>query len=134
MEREQAEALKRQQEAERKAIEAAKEARCQQQAALDTKVQEATDALQALLETTELHCKRRGLLGDKALAKTHKEFQANKKKLKTDLKKCMAFVKKIKTGGAWSMKADKICRNVSMLNLSCYVEEVVAFVASSRPL
>ena len=130
--REEAEALEKRREEERKALEKAQVARRKEQEALDQKFKEATDALQALAESTQQHKANRAALEPEALAKARKEFQNSKKSLKTDLKKCTAFVKKAKTGTAWSMKPDEIKRDVSTLNLSRYVEEVVAALVEGK--
>ena len=66
------------------------------------------------------------------LAKSRKEFEASKKKLKSDLKKCTAFVKKIKSGSAWSMRPADITRDVAALNLSRYVEEVASALTEAK--
>jgi beta-phosphoglucomutase-like phosphatase (HAD superfamily) len=130
--REEAEVLKKRQEEERKAAEAALEARRKEQEALDQSIKEAIDALKALVESTQQHKSNREELKPEALAEARKKFQSNKKSLKTDLKKCTAFVKKIKTGAAWSMKAEEIERDVSTLNLSRYVEEVVTALLDAK--
>lgn len=130
--REETEALRKRQEEERKALEMAREARKKQQEELDKKVQDAIDALKAVAESTEQHKANRAALEPEALTAARKEFQDNKKSLKTDLKKCTAFVKKVKTGAAWTMKPDEIKRDVSTLNLSRYVEEVVAALADGK--
>jgi regulator of nonsense transcripts 2 len=60
-------------------------------------------------------------------------FETNKKSLKADVKKCTTFVKKIQSGAAWSMKPDDAVKDVASLNLSRYVEEVVAAVIEAKP-
>ena len=53
------------------------------------------------------------------------DFESSKKKLKSDLKKCTAFVKKIKAGIYPTPKELELPNNpIKTLNLSRYVEEV----------
>ena len=95
-------------------------------------VNEAMDTVKVLVDSSQEHRANRALLEPEALAEARKKFQNDKKSLKTDLKKCTAFVKKIKSGAAWSMKADEINRDVSTLNLSRYVEEVVSALLDAK--
>lgn len=113
-------------EAEQKALEAARKAHLKATEELEIKVREASDALKATLGAAVSHKENREELSSEALADFRKSFAAKKKSLKSDLKKCTAFVKKIKSGGAWNMKPADINRDVSTLNLSRYVDEVVA--------
>lgn len=53
------------------------------------------------------------------------EFESSKRKLKSDLKKCTAFVKKVKAGQYPTPKELELPNNaVKTLNLTRYVEEV----------
>ena len=130
--REEAELLKKRQEAEQKALTAAREKRQKAQEALDLSVKEAMESVKAIVDTIHQHKVNRGELEAEALAAFRKNFQNSKKSLKTDLKKCTAFVKKIKSGSAWSMKVDEINRDVSTLNLSRYVDEVVSALLDAK--
>lgn len=129
---EQAEAERKRIEAEQKALEAARQARAKAKEELNAKVKEANEYLQALAEATALHKENRAALAPEALAESRKAFEASKKTLKSDLKKCTTFVKKVKGGTAWSMKPDDIVRDVTTLNLTRYVEEVVAAILEAK--
>jgi regulator of nonsense transcripts 2 len=72
-------------------------------------------------------------MSEETLKESWKNFESNKKCLTTDLKKCTAFVKKIKSGTGWSRKPDDVVKDVASLNLSRYVEEVVQGVLEARP-
>jgi len=126
------EAERARQQEEQKAAETAKQALLQQQEDLNHKVSEACDALAAVAATTLLHKESRDSLQAETLAKARHDFEASKKKLKSDLKKCTAFVKKIKSGSAWSMRPADIERDVSTLNLTRYVEEVAAALTEAK--
>ena len=130
--REEAELLKKRQEAEQKALAAAREKRLKAQEALDLSVKEAMESVKAMVDAIHQHKINRGELEAETLAAFRKNFQSNKKSLKTDLKKCTAFVKKIKSGTAWTMKVDEINRDVSTLNLSRYVDEVVSALLDAK--
>jgi len=123
---------KRQEDAE-KAAKAALEARQKEKEDIEQKILDAKDLLKGAIDTTLQHKEYRAAMEPEELAKSRKEFEANKKKLKTDLKKCTAFVKKIKSGTAWSMKPEDIRKDVATLNLSRYVEEVVSATLETKP-
>jgi regulator of nonsense transcripts 2 len=127
-----AEAERKRLEQEQKAAEAALEARRKEKEELETKVREARDYLKGVIEATTSRKQSRATLQAEELIKLRKSFEATKKTLKSDLKKCTAFVKKIKSGGAWSMKPADITRELSTLNLSRYVEEVVAALLEAK--
>ena len=56
---------------------------------------------------------------------TYIKIESSKKKLKSDLKKCTAFVKKIKAGQYPTPKEMELPNNaIKTLNLTRYVEEV----------
>ncbi|CAJ1949289.1 unnamed protein product [Cylindrotheca closterium] len=123
---EEAEAERKRIEAEQQALEAAREARRKALEELETKTRQATEDVQSTIDTIVGHRENREALEKETLMAFRKDFAAGKKSLKSDLKKCTAFVKKIKSGSAWSMKPADINRDVSTLNLSRYVEEVVS--------
>lgn len=122
---------KRQQE-EEKAAQAAKAALIDAQNTLHKQVTEACESLSAVALLTQQHKESREALCAENLAKSRQEFEASKKKLKSDLKKCTAFVKKIKSGSAWSMRPADISRDVATLNLSRYVEEVASALTDAK--
>lgn len=129
----------RQEEAERKRLEeeekakqALREIHEKAEKELNDRYQEATDYLKSVVETTKARKANRDVMSADYLAASRKEFEAKKKSLKSDLKKCTTFVKKIKTGGAWSMTPDALVKDASSLNLSRYVEEVVAAVLEAK--
>lgn len=129
---EEAEAERKRLEAEAKAREEARIARAKKKEQLNLKVKEANDYLQSFAEAVTLHKKNRDTLAPDVLDSSRKAFEASKKTLKSDLKKCTAFVKKIKGGTAWSMKPEDIERDIKTLNLSRYVEEVVAAILDAK--
>ena len=97
------------------------------------KLTEAKEILQTFVDTAQRHAECRSQLQAETLIKSRKDFQANKKALKTDLKKCTAFVKKVKTGAIWSLKQSDISKEIATLNLSRYVEEVASAVLEGKP-
>jgi hypothetical protein len=130
--KEAAEAERKRLEQEQKALEKAQAEHQKALEQLETRVREATDYLKNTIEATKGHANSRESLTPDELSKQRKSFEASKKSLKSDLKKCTAFVKKIKTGGAWSMKPADITRELSTLNLSRYVEEVVSSLCEAK--
>jgi regulator of nonsense transcripts 2 len=123
---------RKRQEEERKSAEAAKQALIQRQIELCKQVSDACESLASTVEITQRHKESRAAFAAEPLSKARKEFEANKKKLKSDLKKCTAFVKKIKSGSAWSMRPDEIQRDVAALNLFRYVEEVASALTDAK--
>ena len=91
---------------------------------LSQRFDNALAVVQNTIRQTEHHLHSRSRNSDTQLPAIRKEFQDNKKKLKTDIKKCTAFVKKIKQGTPSSLKIDDILKDVAQLNLTRYVEEV----------
>lgn len=112
---------------------AAEAAQKQILAALREQCQQAVETLQVTVETLQSHQQARATFEEESLKSLRESFAANKKTLKTDLKKCTAFVKKIKSGTAWSMKEADIIKDVASLNLSRYVEEVVTAIVDAKP-
>jgi regulator of nonsense transcripts 2 len=119
-------------EEEEKALQALREIREKADEELNNKYKEAIEYLKVSAEISEARKVNRNMLSVEDIISSRKAFEVNKKSLKSDLKKCTAFVKKIKTGGAWSMKPDDIVRDISTLNLSRYVEEVVAAILEAK--
>jgi regulator of nonsense transcripts 2 len=119
-------------EEEKMILQSQLEAREAAQRELNAKFQDCLDCLTEVLEFVKSHKESRKNFSPDELSITRKAFETTKKNLKSDLKKCTTFVKKIKTGGAWSMKPSDIVRDVSTLNLSRYVEEVVTSVMESK--
>jgi regulator of nonsense transcripts 2 len=119
-------------EAERKAAEANRKAQEKQSTELQEKIQAALETLEAIVESTKQRRESRELFAAESLVEARKTFEASKKSLKSDLKKCTAFVKKVKSGSAWSMRPHELTKDVATLNLSRYVEEVAAAVTESR--
>eukprot|EP00536_Pseudo-nitzschia_multiseries_P006253 jgi/Psemu1/192605/e_gw1.130.109.1 len=126
------EAERKRLEEEEKAKQARLEIRLQAEKELNERFQEAMDHLKTVTETSQTRTANRNAMSSEDVAASRKEFEASKKSLKSDLKKCTAFVKKIKTGGAWSMTPDALVKDASSLNLSRYVEEVVAAVLEAK--
>lgn len=119
-------------EEEEKALQALREVRQKAEKELNERYREAIENLKSVVETTRSRKANRDAMSAEFLAASRKEFEAGKKKLKSDLKKCTTFVKKIKTGGAWSMTPDALVKDASSLNLSRYVEEVVAALLEAK--
>lgn len=118
--------------AQEKAEEEARQAREKLQYELNAKVKEASEYLSALADSASMHKENRSILSPEPFAAFRKEFEASKKSLKSDLKKCTAFVKKVKGGTAWSMKPDDIVKDVKTLNLSRYVDEVASAILETK--
>lgn len=106
--------------------------RLQEKEARELAVAEAHEMLITILDAAEQRATNRIVLQPEGLENMRKEFESNKKKLKTDLKKCTAFVKKIKSGGLWSMKSSDTQNDLNNLNLSRYVEEVAQAITDSN--
>ena len=119
-------------EEEEMALQALREIRERAEKELNDRYQEAIGYLRSVIETRKAHKANRDVMSTDYVVTSRKEFEAKKKSLKSDLKKCTAFVKKIKTGGAWSMTPDALVKDASSLNLSRYVEEVVAAVLEAK--
>jgi len=126
------EAERKRLEEEEKAQRELREIRQKAEKDLNDRYQEAIDCLKSTVETTEARKANRDTMTAEYILTSRKEFEVGKKSLKSDLKKCTAFVKKIKTGGAWSMTPDALVKDASSLNLSRYVEEVVAAVLEAK--
>lgn len=126
------EAERKRLEEEQKADEAMKAAKQKQRQDLLQKVQDTIVSLESVVTTTLAHKKNRENLCAENLVKARCEFEQAKKSLKSDLKKCTAFVKKVKTGAAWSMKPSDVEKDIGSLNLSRYVEEVAAAVLEAK--
>lgn len=125
-------------EAERKQLEKiqreAVEKRKQEVAALEERMRYAIDAVKQFVDVKLQRQASRKAMAN--LSEFRKEFESSKKKLKTDLKKCTAFVKKIKSGSAWSnsnIDTNDVVKDVSNLNLSRYVDEIVTAIVESKP-
>ena len=126
------EAERKRLEEEENALRVLREIRQKAEKELNDRYFEATEYLKSVAETTESRVANRTAMTTEFIVASRKEFESSKKSLKSDLKKCTAFVKKIKTGGAWSMTPDALVKDASSLNLSRYVEEVVAAVLEGK--
>jgi regulator of nonsense transcripts 2 len=127
------EEAKRKQEREEAEARAAEAKNRREAEELGTRARESRDALKSFLDAVAKHRAYRSALQPDALEVSRKGFEAGKKSLKTDLKKCTAFVKKVKSGSVWSAKVEDILKDVGTLNLSRYVEEVAKGVLESKP-
>ena len=97
-------------------------------------INSAISTLENYTINASIHEKLRHELSDKVppgeskspLATNRTNFESSKKKLKSDLKKCTAFVKKIKAGQYGTPKEIMDLPNgpIKTLNLTRYVEEV----------
>jgi regulator of nonsense transcripts 2 len=121
-----AEAERQRLEKERIALEQSRDAQRAKRRELCDSVEQAIESLTTVATTVQEHAQHRAELSPENLTQFRKDFETKKKTLKADLKKCTTFVKKVKSGTAWSMKPIDIEREVASLNLSRYVEEVTA--------
>ena len=124
-----------------------------------TAVQDAMGLLQYTYDIAQRHASSRQIYQNPtAVAQIRHEFDVQKKSIKVDLKKCTTFIKKIKMGTYWNPATtggaanvttaqqqqqqqsmlllihkmmDTITNDVASLNLSRYVEEVVAAILES---
>jgi len=92
--------------------------------ARNTELKDSQALVQGIIDSVKQRAEYRSSLED--LMGLRKEFAANKKKLKADLKKCSAVPKKIRAGTYTPS-------DIASLNLSRYVEEVVAAIVESKP-
>jgi len=120
-------------EAERKAQEEARkkeEERKQKIKVLEDEIRSKISNLGSIVDITNQHCFARKQLTKETLVQTRKDFQDSKKKLKSDLKKCTAFCKKIKSSPKFeSQTVASLLKDVKSLNLTRYIEEIAnAFV------
>jgi len=78
-----------------------------------------------IIDPTLIHISNRQLLTKEHLIQLRKDFQSSKKNLKTDLKKCTAFCKKIKSTPNWEHSTiTSMIKDVETLNLTRYIEEI----------
>lgn len=126
------EAVRKLLEEEQKRNEAIKLARQNECQAIIKKVQDNIAALESFVATTLSHKRNRDNLSAENLVKSRGDFEQAKKSIKSDLKKCTAFVKKVKSGVVWSMKPDDVVSDMLTLNLTRYVEEVAAAVLEAK--
>jgi hypothetical protein len=97
-------------------------------------VKEALQLLKCLNEAAAQHAESREQFGvAENLKAARADFEKRKKTIKADLKKCTAFVKKVKSGALYSQKPADVVADVASLNLSRYVEEVVSAMLESKP-
>ncbi|GKY98843.1 hypothetical protein MPSEU_000840300 [Mayamaea pseudoterrestris] len=97
------------------------------------KLKHSRELILSMIDTYHRHAEYRAALQEDVLAQSRANFEASKKTLKTDLKKCTAFVKKIKSGSAWSFSKVELLKEAKSLNLTRYVEELVTNVLESQP-
>ena len=108
-------------------IQAEVDRRANLQKEYDASVNTAIDTLEQYANTSKLHSEMRSQLdlSSGALTQERKDFE--KKKGKSDLKKCTAFVKKIKAGTyPTTEELSRPNSPIKSLNLTRYVEEVAA--------
>jgi regulator of nonsense transcripts 2 len=92
---------------------------------LESTVAGSCATLLALVDTTDQRAVCRESLAEENLNEARKAFVAKKPKLKSDLKKCTAFCKKIKTSVGFDATLVKSLRkDVETLNLTRYIEEI----------
>lgn len=127
------------QEAEAKRLAAEEEAKKKEidrqrkeQEAFEQEIRDAQETIESFLEIIQQREESRKAMEATALAEKRKEFNTQKKKLKTDVKKCTAFCKKLKSAAAWNDEKS-VEQAVQTLNLSRYVDEVVKALLESKP-
>lgn len=101
-------------------------------------LREAISALGAFSHDCTAHAEHRARF--EGLPALRKDFQVRKKSLKSDLKKCTAFVKKVRGNLVWDDPTSPSCpnptsapvaamrRDVAALNLTRYVEEIASAI------
>ena len=121
-------ALQKEADAQAKAL-ARREAKRQE---LESKIEEKITHLTSFAEKTIQHRASRQELSPEQLAQKQKDFQNDKKKLKSDLKKCTAFCKKIKSTLSFDETVvNSLLKDIDTLNLTRYLEEIAnAFMES----
>ena len=98
---------------------------------------------QLIIDTTAYHLKTRFSLSERELEISRKKFQLEKKNLVSDLKKCTAFCKKIKSTQTWELPlkgctgggpsvVNTMLKDVKTLNLTRYMEEIAAAFLESK--
>ena len=139
-------------EAKKRAEEEAERKRLAEIAALEEKKRQHEAAVHDAMNTVNEFCnvlmdhaKSREELGtgldgsmNPWLVKARAEHNKTKKNLKSDLKKCTAFVKKVKTmtttvgGGSKDGAAGALVKDIQTLNLSRYVEEIASAILEAK--
>ena len=114
-----------------------KERRMSLQAKYESTIQHAISVLETMTTACNMHSEMRAKLSPHALSDqqlspleaTRAQFELTKKNLKSDLKKCTTFVKKIKSG-QYPTAAELELPNsaIKTLNLTRYVEEVASAI------
>jgi regulator of nonsense transcripts 2 len=127
-----AEAERKRAEAQQRLLEQARAVKLLERKALCDRVQASIEALDSINDSVRIHKTHRLALSHDNLLQFRQQFEASKKTLKADLKKCTAFVKKIKSGTAWSMKPTDMDRDIATINLTRYVEEVAAALLEAK--
>jgi hypothetical protein len=117
-------------------------------------IKEAMRVIQSTLDIAQQHITSRNQFQSvETLKQIRADFELRKKTIKVDLKKCTTFIKKIKMGTYWNNVSspsttgttsihqpslqsvknmiDTITNDIASLNLSRYVEEVVAAILES---
>ena len=100
--------------------------------ALEATFREKVSHLTAFVDKTLQRRKLRADLAPEELSKKQASFQSSKSKLKSDLKKCTAFCKKIKSTNSFDDNVVKsFLKDADTLNLTRYLEEIAnAFLES----
>lgn len=91
---------------------------------------EAMERLDELRRTTQLAAQQREKNCPPLLKGIRTENEKNKGNLKSDLKKCTAFVKKIRSITAEGLA--QCARDIEVLNMSLYIDEIVAAIVESN--
>jgi hypothetical protein len=92
---------------------------------LESNIQTKLQTLTAFIQTTNTHVQNRTKFRANNLSSLRQNFVSSKKKLKTDLKKCTALSKKIKSTPHWDTSAiQSMKKDILSLNLTRYTEEI----------
>lgn len=127
-----AESERKRLEEQQRLIQRDRDAKRRQHKDLCDRVQQAVEMLTNTSEIVQVHKNHRAELSAENLVELRTKFEASKKNLKSDHKKCTTFVKKVKSGTAWSMKPADMERDIASLNLTRYVEEVAGALAEAK--
>ena len=92
---------------------------------LETILRDNITHLNAFIDKTLQHRKAREKLSPDELVKSQTLFRNSKKKLKSDLKKCTAFCKKIKSTPSFDdIVVKSLLKDIDTLNLTRYLDEI----------
>lgn len=81
----------------------------------------------------QIHKNYRSEVVEEALKSSRLKFAANKAKLKSDLKKCTAFIRKVKSAPAFDeVTVKSLIHDLDILNLTRYLEEIAQGLVENK--